>query len=147
MLRTAEDLRILRGLALFVFALAFISAIFEPRFSFCMFYNLTGLPCPGCGFTRSLAALLLLDPARSVYLHPFGVPGFFALLLLFLPASWLLRPGMHLSRLLLGGAIVLIGFGTVRAALLLIDRSFYSQYFYPFEDPGLFSGLQLLLSQ
>lgn len=42
--------------------------------STCVFYHLTGLPCPTCGITRSVAALAHLDFHRSVPMHPFGVP-------------------------------------------------------------------------
>jgi hypothetical protein len=39
----------------------------------CPFRFLTGLPCPGCGMTRSVVALLHGDLAASVFYHPLGV--------------------------------------------------------------------------
>ncbi len=36
----------------------------------CRFRQLTGLPCPNCGTTRALLALLRLDFARAVRLSP-----------------------------------------------------------------------------
>ncbi len=55
----------------------------------CPFHALTGLPCPGCGLTRSVLALLHGNFAQSIALHPFGPLLFFALLasilLAFLP--------------------------------------------------------------
>jgi len=146
MLKTFADLRVLRGLALLVMVLAMVALYFEPRFSICMFYNLTGLPCPGCGFTRSLAALLVLDIQRSLYLHPFGLPGAFALLLLFLPDRWLLRHGSWLGQLYLLGALLLIIFGVLRGAALFIDARYFSGWFYPFKDPGLRFFIESLLS-
>lgn len=36
----------------------------------CGFKHLTGLPCPGCGATRSLAALAQLDVLRAFSMNP-----------------------------------------------------------------------------
>jgi hypothetical protein len=41
--------------------------------SFCPFKVATGLPCPGCGLTRSSVALLHGDLGTSLYFHPLGV--------------------------------------------------------------------------
>jgi hypothetical protein len=41
--------------------------------SFCPFKVLTGLPCPGCGMTRSVVTLLHGDLGMSVYYHPLGI--------------------------------------------------------------------------
>lgn len=38
----------------------------------CVFRLTAGLPCPGCGLTRSVGHLLHGGLARSVALHPFG---------------------------------------------------------------------------
>jgi hypothetical protein len=38
----------------------------------CVFYHVTGLPCPGCGLTRSCIALLHGDAVQSLRYHPFG---------------------------------------------------------------------------
>lgn len=38
----------------------------------CPFRLLTGLPCPGCGLTRSLVCLLHGDLASSIAFHPLG---------------------------------------------------------------------------
>jgi len=76
--------------------------------SLCPFKLLTGLPCPGCGMTRSVVALLHGDAVTSAYYHPLGVPMVMALVVLAvldarlwwrssepgkprLPASWLLE--------------------------------------------------------
>lgn len=50
---------------------------------FCLFKTLTGIPCPGCGITRSILALLGGDAASSFRLNPAGpvVVMFFAVLL------------------------------------------------------------------
>ena len=50
------------------------SHAFFPR---CVFHQVTGLQCPGCGATRALYALLHGDVARAFWFNP--------LFLLFLP--------------------------------------------------------------
>ena len=40
--------------------------------SVCPFKLLTGLPCPGCGMTRSVVTLLHGDLGASLYYHPLG---------------------------------------------------------------------------
>ena len=62
----------------------------------CMFLKLTGIPCPSCGLTTSVAYAAHLQFGASFMAQPFGllialiafltVPA--ALLLLFGPASW-----------------------------------------------------------
>jgi len=39
----------------------------------CTFKSLTGLPCPGCGLTRSLVAAVHGDMAQSLHFHRLGV--------------------------------------------------------------------------
>ena len=38
----------------------------------CPFRLATGLPCPGCGITRSLVALAHGDLSAAIYFHPLG---------------------------------------------------------------------------
>ena len=41
--------------------------------AFCPSVIVAGLPCPGCGMTRSIIFLLQGQVARSVYVHPMGI--------------------------------------------------------------------------
>ena len=41
--------------------------VFKP----CVFFDATGLFCPGCGGTRSIIALFSGHPIKSLLLHPF----------------------------------------------------------------------------
>lgn len=42
-------------------------------FTICWFHHLTdGLPCPGCGLTRSVASFAHLELGQSLMYHPFG---------------------------------------------------------------------------
>lgn len=45
----------------------------------CFFHQWTGVPCPGCGLTRSVLALLRGHVWESVLLHPFGPVALLAL--------------------------------------------------------------------
>ena len=38
----------------------------------CLFRAISGLPCPGCGLTRALVALLHGDPAAAFAHHPYS---------------------------------------------------------------------------
>jgi hypothetical protein len=44
----------------------------NPKISVCMFYNLTKLPCPGCGLTRSFCAIAKGHITESFSFHIFG---------------------------------------------------------------------------
>ncbi len=41
--------------------------------AFCPMVIVTGLPCPGCGITRSLCYLLTGQVAESIHMHPMGI--------------------------------------------------------------------------
>jgi hypothetical protein len=56
--------------------------------SFCPFKVLTGLPCPGCGLTRSSVALLHGDLSTAVYFHPLGPPIILAAVIVGLVDAW-----------------------------------------------------------
>ena len=47
--------------------------------STCIFHNLTGIPCPLCGLTRSMSSLLDFNFSQSFSYHPLG-----AIILIFL---------------------------------------------------------------
>jgi hypothetical protein len=45
----------------------------RPDLDVCLFKHLTTLPCPSCGSTRSIMALLNGDIAGSLFWNPFGL--------------------------------------------------------------------------
>lgn len=64
---------------------------FEPgpgsSFTICLFKNLTGLPCPSCGVTRSLLLLATGDIYAALMINPLG--GLVAVLMVITP-PWIL---------------------------------------------------------
>jgi hypothetical protein len=54
----------------------------------CPFRLVTGLPCPGCGLTRSLVSLMHGDLSAAVLFHPLGPVVAAILLALVLGAVW-----------------------------------------------------------
>ncbi len=52
--------------------------------SVCLFYTLTGLPCPGCGLTRSFVCLGHGHLRESLHWHPLGFVCYGVFLLLWL---------------------------------------------------------------
>jgi hypothetical protein len=65
----------------------------------CPFKLILGLPCPGCGMTRSVVTLLHGDLAASAYFHPLGLPLVLFLAVLALVDGWVWwrssRPGQR----------------------------------------------------
>jgi hypothetical protein len=56
-------------------AFAWLRAVAPPSpeaVPFCLFRRLLGLPCPGCGMTRALAALSRGDWRAALAFHPFS---------------------------------------------------------------------------
>ncbi len=52
-----------------------------------MFKNITGVPCPSCGITRSVLSLLQGDLYHAVMINPLGI---LAALLLIIVPLWML---------------------------------------------------------
>lgn len=52
----------------------------------CYFKKMTGLPCPGCGITRSLCAMAKGDFVHSLKFHPLGLLIFIAIIVIWLKA-------------------------------------------------------------
>lgn len=70
--RIRQDMKSLWPAAVAVVGLmAVMDAVFR---AFCPMVVLTGLPCPGCGMTRSLFFLMTGRIRQSVWMHPMGIP-------------------------------------------------------------------------
>lgn len=91
--------------------------------SICAFHNFTGLPCPGCGLTRSWVSMAHGQFANAFVWHPLGPFLFGSALLYTLWSGWtaLMRPSFPLpmklqTRLILALALVMLGFWALRLA-------------------------------
>ena len=58
------------GLALALVALKPLWPVIEPFVWPCLFHSITGVPCPSCGATRSVLALLAGDVSGAVRFNP-----------------------------------------------------------------------------
>lgn len=55
--------------------------------SICIIKNVSGIPCPSCGTTRSVHAILAGKPIEAMMMNPLG---YLTILILFLMPLWLL---------------------------------------------------------
>ncbi|OGV37864.1 MAG: hypothetical protein A2X48_08235 [Lentisphaerae bacterium GWF2_49_21] len=89
----------------------------------CLWKNITGIPCPGCGMTRACTAVFHLDLQSAFQHHPlFLIIPFLAYLFLF-PGSWLGRRlvANNLFWCIIGG--LFIGAYVIRMIVLFPDHS------------------------
>lgn len=132
---TRGELRTFQILALVGIAIAFLVPQNLDGISLCYFYNITGLPCPGCGLTRSVTRTLHLDPLSAFFLNPFGSPvavgmAFFAASAFVRPlAAWFEVRRRLISYALLIGGLLLLVFGLVRFAVL----AWFPEYAFGFD--------------
>jgi hypothetical protein len=90
----------------FVFVLSFLLPEKGLGIALCWFKVQSGLPCPGCGLTRSVTAAGHFDLAESVHYHPFGA------------VIWVLAALLTVSAIIGGRAR-----GAVRARLVRHSRA------------------------
>ena len=94
--------------------------------SICLFYNLTGLPCPGCGLTRAFVCLGHGRWQEALHWHPFGWLVYGVCLLLWIRSGLFWRRGVLLwplssravTRLSWSAAAVLLLTGIARIGWL-----------------------------
>ncbi|HMY47528.1 MAG TPA: DUF2752 domain-containing protein, partial [Leptospiraceae bacterium] len=119
------ELRIFQGGAVVVF----LAGLFLPltRFpSICIFLYITGLPCPGCGLTRSIHLTLNGKILQALQFHPFGLPALawlcFLILSIFIPSlsRFYVKHIKQIHRLYATGALLMLAFGVVRLIGLLM---------------------------
>jgi len=54
------------------YVLGHVRVLTQNGYVFCGFYATTGIPCPGCGLTRAIAALARGEIRTALRLHPFA---------------------------------------------------------------------------
>jgi hypothetical protein len=122
-----------------VLALSFLMPRGGLPVSLCWFYNVTGLPCPGCGMTRSLASISHLHLGEAVRYHPFGLV-LYPLLVVLTAASlagearrarlrawlgrhpWVEGRGARARAIYHAAVAAFIGFGLLRLGLALTAK-------------------------
>ena len=122
------ELRFLQILSLVALVFVVVQPPEGVGFSVCFFYNMTGLPDPGCGVMRSMTNILHLQFSRALAYNPFGFP-ILAALLFFVASAFsntlsglFRRYRMSAVVLLVLGAALLLFFGGLRFWLLLYAR-------------------------
>ena len=140
--KTDSELRIFQILSL----LALLYVILVPPtglgFSTCFFYNMTALPCPGCGLSRSVMNVFRLHFIDALLYNPFGyfaagAIAFFALGAFFAPLNRLyLKRKSFFFKALIALAIPMLLFGTVRLVWIVKDPTSARNYFHDFNEIG-----------
>lgn len=104
--------QVLAGGCALLLCFSYLYTHYRQFFPACMFRELTGLFCPGCGATRALHALLHLDIGRAVHMNAlfilFGLPLLLALGYEMFSGRLLFSARMHK---LLGWAYLLLAVG------------------------------------
>jgi NhaP-type Na+/H+ or K+/H+ antiporter len=100
LLRVKFYIRVLTLLALLFVAraLANRSSGFSTGPSLCMFRNVTGLPCPLCGTTRSVGNILIGNFNVALQINPLGYFSLAFLILLFVSPATIKRSSAYVAK-------------------------------------------------
>ena len=122
-----------RWLALAVMVVSFVFPVGGLGFDLCWLHALTGLPCPGCGLSRAVAAVSQGELRVALGANPFVLvvwPLFLGLAVLaVMPARWAKRVEARLDHI--GGPLTrwyqvvflaFVGFGALRFSYFLVTR-------------------------
>ena len=66
----------------------------------CAFREMTGLPCPSCGLTTSMAYMAQFQFGRAFFANPFGCVGFPTVVLIGILSAFSLVSGASFSRIM-----------------------------------------------
>jgi len=102
----------------------------ETAQSFCPMKMLTGLPCPGCGITKSLVFAYQGEIYKSISFHILGFPAIIACIMTVIVLSAEIMTGkeyfqniLHSHRLAYFLAIVLGGYHLIRTVIFIFQHS------------------------
>jgi hypothetical protein len=85
--------------------------------SLCTFRNITGLPCPGCGLTRSIVAAAHTEFSASINHHRLGLAALgYILFQIAYQLTWFILPSL---RNRISGVEKLLGRGLISLGILL----------------------------
>jgi len=119
-----------------------------PGFSICLFYNLTALPCPACGLTRSVSSLLHGDLMHSLMYHPMGIVvlaimAVLAVSIFFRKSNDLFfRYEVKIYFVFYAFVSVVFVFGFVRGMWIALSPETSIHYFYSFPEKSIFTILK-----
>ncbi|MDE5933452.1 MAG: DUF2752 domain-containing protein [Lachnospiraceae bacterium] len=107
-------------------AVAIYMVLFNLLFhAFCPMVIVTGLPCPGCGMTRSMFFLVTGRIGQSIWMHPMGIP-IAGLILYFLWYRYILgRTARGMKVLIITAIVLLVVLYIWRMYLFFPDRPPY----------------------
>ena len=117
-------------------------------FSVCIFYNITGIPCPSCGLTRSAVNIFHGNILHSLLYHPFGILVVPVMILIassaFFPslANFYRQHKMIFSKMAAVVFTFLALFGIARAIMLAYYPDLSIRLFHAFNEPSFFSILK-----
>jgi len=72
-LYSISALCLLAGYSYLAYSMVYDTHLFTGGHTLCLFKNVTGLPCPSCGATRSMACLLHGHLLQALYWNPIGI--------------------------------------------------------------------------
>ncbi|MBW7857495.1 MAG: DUF2752 domain-containing protein [Leptonema sp. (in: Bacteria)] len=136
----------LRDLRILLVGYLILSLFPISGFSFCVFYNVSGYPCPGCGMTRAIHSLLFdHDIGFALKYHPVSLV--LAPMLVIAAMSFLLPNSkleyfynLHIKKInIVVGAIVIVifAYGFIRILYLVSGWPDIGSWFAGFQDQTL----------
>jgi len=131
--------RLSMRLALVVLVASFLLPTAGLGVEICWFKGMFGLPCPGCGMTRSLTSVSHLEIGQALHYHPFGLVVWLLVLGLAVAnfvgrerrdrvGRWLVRHRQRARTGYLGFVYAFVAFGVIRLAVA-------------YAVPGAFAGI------
>lgn len=88
----------------------------------CFFASTVGIPCPGCGGTRAVAALFQGDLSQSLHYHPLLIPSVLFFIAYTVVSFTREQKPPYLERVLIIYGIILLGVYAVRMILMFPDE-------------------------
>lgn len=135
-----KNLYIYSVISLFGIVLATLLPSQDTGFSICLFYNITGIPCPGCGMGRAIIHFFHLHFIESFYYHPFGIfvalfMVYFSLCMVFPFLGSLIFKYQKFWNFFMSIVVVLLlAFFAFRVYYVVLAPEKLSPYFYNFQN-------------
>lgn len=134
----------LRDLRILIIGYLILSLLPISGFSFCVFYNISGYPCPGCGMTRAIHFLIIdHDMSHALKYHPLSLllmPILIVAAFSFLVPTSKLEPlyNLHkpkINKILAIFATLVFSYGLIRLFYLFNGWPEIGDWFAKFQEP------------